>query len=627
MSDSESFGSYWVKQAVREKLAAEIVKSQSQAAPQAPRDGYLGLIPTPSSGLEAITPDKLPPDERFEFEKIPLSKLPKESRICIIGAGVTGLYIAMILDSLAIPGLTYDILEGSGRTGGRLLTHYFTDKKHDYYDIGAMRFPKIKIMERTFDLFEKRLKVPLIKYYLSDGAVHTPNMYNDQTIVKGYTETWDPYRVSKKNGGSVPDDTVTKGVDGILNDAFGKYKDVMAVDFQKGFEMLMGVDEYSTRQYLRDPQHQKLDFYSIQWLETNNTSSNLFDQAFTESVIDSFDFDTPNEKPDDKENWFCIDGGSSLVTKKMESSIEGSVEHYKRVNKITTDENKDLVVSVVNEPKPRKPYTTVFNTTSLGCLQRMDLTGLSLHPSQKDAIRSLHYDDSAKVAIKFSYPWWIKDCGISSGGTGNTDIPLRTCVYPSYNLNDGLDKEAVLLCSYTWSQDATRIGSLINRHSPEGEGELLDLLIENIVRLHAQNFWLTSGGKGTPNELREIIKGAYVTHHAFSWSHDPFTSGAFALFGPGQFRNLAPYLRRPAADSRFHICGEHTSCHHAWVVGSLNSAYMAVHRFLNRFDMFAEIEKMEAEWGTVDELDTGIEGTEHLQVALGQLKDGEHVRV
>lgn len=620
---AESFSSYWVKQAVREKLAAEIVKSARDS--QVPGDGYSQLLPTPSSGLEAVTPDTLPPDLRLsKTEKVKAPPtLPETSRICIIGAGVTGLYIAMILDSLAIPGLTYDILEGSGRTGGRMLTHYFSDKEHDYYDIGAMRFPNINIMQRTFDLF-KLLELPLIKYYLSDGAIKTPQMYNDRTIVKGgnYPAETDPFHVAKSHGGSVPDETVDKGVDGVLAEAFQYYKDIMAKDFQKGFEELMKVDEYSTRQYLRDPNHQNLDFYSIQWLETNNTSSNLFDQAFTESVIDSYDFDSP-----EGEHWVCIDGGTSLVTKKMEKSIMGSVEHYKRVNKIVPNENKDLIVSVVNEVKPREPYTTVFTTTSLGCLQRIDLTALSLHPSQKDAIRALHYDDSAKVAIKFSYPWWIVDCGITSGGTGNTDIPIRTCVYPSYNLHDGPKKEAVLLCSYTWSQDATRIGSLINRHSPEGEGELLEVMFDNLARLHEDNYHTETEGKGTLSELRDIIKGAYVTHHAFSWSHDPFTSGAFALYGPGQFRNLAPYLRRPAADSRFHICGEHVSCHHAWIVGSLNSAYMAVHRFLNSFNMFKYIELMEDKWGTVHELDDGVDGTEHLQIALGRLEKGQHVRV
>ena len=41
----------------------------------------------------------------------------------------------MILDALAIPNLSYEILEGSGRVGGRVYTYKFSDVKHDYYDV------------------------------------------------------------------------------------------------------------------------------------------------------------------------------------------------------------------------------------------------------------------------------------------------------------------------------------------------------------------------------------------------------------------------------------------------------------------------------------------------------------
>lgn len=42
----------------------------------------------------------------------------------ILGAGVGGLYTALILQSLNV---SYEIIEASDRTGGRLFTHKFTD--------------------------------------------------------------------------------------------------------------------------------------------------------------------------------------------------------------------------------------------------------------------------------------------------------------------------------------------------------------------------------------------------------------------------------------------------------------------------------------------------------------------
>ncbi len=75
-------------------------------------------------------------------------------KIAIVGAGVAGLFTAMIFDYLNETFKTnveYEILEvhDEKRLGGRLYTHYFgedTEESHQYYDVGAMRFPDIKVM-------------------------------------------------------------------------------------------------------------------------------------------------------------------------------------------------------------------------------------------------------------------------------------------------------------------------------------------------------------------------------------------------------------------------------------------------------------------------------------------------
>lgn len=83
---------------------------------------------------------------------------PGKIDVGIVGAGVAGLFTALLFDwlnehpDLKGKGLhiNYDILEAAGeeRLGGRLYTHHFTDQEHDYYDVGAMRFPNNSIMKR-----------------------------------------------------------------------------------------------------------------------------------------------------------------------------------------------------------------------------------------------------------------------------------------------------------------------------------------------------------------------------------------------------------------------------------------------------------------------------------------------
>lgn len=129
----------------------------------------------------------------------------------IVGAGMAGLYTAMILKSLEIK---YEILEASDRIGGRVYTHRFTDGPGDYYDVGAMRFPDMPLMARTFDLFRNRLGIvedrtakkqgALIPYYFSGPA--NPSYFNNILVTNDMNiTTSDPFSVSESKGGKVPD--------------------------------------------------------------------------------------------------------------------------------------------------------------------------------------------------------------------------------------------------------------------------------------------------------------------------------------------------------------------------------------------------------------------------------------
>ena len=140
-----SFRAEWASQLVRSRLKEFwLTRPEDDLA----WDGVKG---DREELLEGIKEDHLP--------KVPdiVRDIKDEStsyKVGIVGAGVAGLFTAMTIDYLneKVPnlGFTYELLEAAPETrfGGRLYTHKFSDAPHDYYDVGAMRFPDIPIMKR-----------------------------------------------------------------------------------------------------------------------------------------------------------------------------------------------------------------------------------------------------------------------------------------------------------------------------------------------------------------------------------------------------------------------------------------------------------------------------------------------
>ncbi|RSL83216.1 hypothetical protein CEP51_004657 [Fusarium floridanum] len=567
---------------------------------------------------------------------------PGKLDIGIVGAGVSGLFTAMVFDWLnehpELKGLKekleikYDIMEAAGeeRLGGRLYTHKFSDgdpvKTHDYYDVGAMRFPNNEIMKRTFQLFNfiglHKGKGGLIPYYLDDELGACPSYFND---VRHVGNAWskdkdkdkdieDPFQINSglPESGKIPKEflaqdpakLVAKALAPYIKETKKEFKDVLGEikggegtiqgkASEKLWTRLMDADHMSTRQYLgseKNPENtkkQKFNYNTIEWLETATYGTGWYDQALSECVLEELDFGTPaQEEYPGVQWWWCIDGGAQRVAQLMKDKIKQPVQFNSQVEAINANvkdrENPKKYVPMklsVNKQgtTTEKEYFAVFNSTTLGALQRMDLKDAGLLWGTKQAIRSLGYGASCKVAIKFKTAWWQEEpFNIKKGGIGRTDLPLRVCVYPSYNIEslEGKDwdpkKPAVLLCSYTWGQDAQRIGSLISSKTPENEEQLIKVLLHDLALMHAPE-------KKDYKGLLEILKAQYMDHHAYDWYKDQNMSGAFAYFGPGQFSNMWQEIIKPNAFGQFYIVGEAASSHHAWIVGALESVIRAVY--------------------------------------------------
>lgn len=317
----------------------------------------------------------------------------------------------------------------------------------------------------------------------------------------------------------------------------------------------------------------------------------MFDQSFTETVIDYADFQTTGSG-----RWWRIDGGIQNITDAMQSYLASTswpgpgsaavkVTTQSPVVALSNNHATNKVSVTVAGQQPVE-YDMVFNSTAMAPLQQMDLQGLGLPDHILTGIRSLSYDHATKVVIRFSKPWWNPVPHTVYGGVSQTDLPISNVVYPSWD--DGPDNPAVLMVSYSWAQDATRMASLVPDYTlvpPSKDDTIVTLCLQNLVKL-----W-----SGQPNPPTfEDLYGMYMTHHAWAWEHDPWTGGAFALFGPGQFKNVYPRFQELLCGDKFAMCGEALSAHHAWISGALDSAYVKMYLFLISRGRTGDLEKLKA---------------------------------
>jgi hypothetical protein len=202
------------------------------------------------------------------------------------------------------------------------------------------------------------------------------------------------------------------------------------------------------------------------------------------------------------------------------------------------------------------------------------------------ALRECNYMPSFKAFLTFKTQFWAKlgqrqDAGL---GAASTDRPNRQIIYPSY----GYDARKGVLQVYCWAEDAKRLGAL-------SDEERVNECLKGIAYLYPEVDVLAEFAGYSPEKT---TKTWYWDQHA--------GGGAFALFSPGQFKNIYPTLLTPEFDGCLNFAGECCSVHHGWIVGALDSAYNAVVNILRLAGAEGKIEQIENTWGklTTPNVDT-----------------------
>lgn len=496
------------------------------------------------------------------------SRPASELRVGIVGGGQAGMYAALLLEEL---GIGYRIFEASGeRMGGRVKTHYFNDKPHQYAELGAMRFPHTWMQSRLFNFWD----------YLNATADSVPDAAPIERIpyvLFDQSQAQDGGNLMCFNGrppvtrNAVAKDNTLLGFDAgfdsgefaYFKDKQGRLKPAQALltaalapfmellddgQIDAAWERMLRFDTYSGRSYLQEIGDGQRPYPAaiVDYMETVLSYTGVYDLAFTEMLLDNFSFE--------EKNWSAMDGGTDRVTQEMVKRIPAErVQMGAKVFRLEERDGKPVLHyrhgdgALAQEAE----FDHVIMTLPFSALRFID-TPANWPASKYDAIRTLKMTNAVKVALGFKSRFWESTGPYSThmaGGQSNTDLPVRSVVYPSFGI--GEPGPAYLLASYCWQNDADKFSHL-------SEQEMFDTCLRHLVTLHG-----------------EVAREQYLGHGAaVTWNQEPLAGGGFEFFAPGQFTRKFLAARQPVGN--VHFAGEHLDMVHYWIAGAYDSAFRSV---------------------------------------------------
>jgi hypothetical protein len=244
------------------------------------------------------------------------------------------------------------------------------------------------------------------------------------------------FNVGTSSGGSIPDQFAKDDPITIWQNITSPFTNALQSNFDQGFKELSKYDSLSVRDYLRQNNYTDQE---VDWLETVDDATGHYDMGLPEMVLEEWIFgDTPAD------SWVTIDGGMSRLINGMLKTLNGSVQYSQRVEAIVQNPSQSLSVTTNTSTFN---YTHIINTVPLGALQVMDMSSLNLGYEKESAIRLINYDPASKIGIKFKTRWWEALSNPIQGGASYSDLPIRTCVYPSYGVNT-TDAAGTMIASY-----------------------------------------------------------------------------------------------------------------------------------------------------------------------------------
>lgn len=522
------------------------------------------------------------PDEPIAF--FPAGKRPA-GEVAIIGAGAGGMVAAYELLRAGIP---VTVLEATNRIGGRTWSQMF-DRRGGapplWAELGAMRVP---LSSKLFWRYAKQFGAqtgafpdpgiaPTLLYYQNQAYPWQPNqpppgpfkqIQDDFETFAGQfiARVWTPWY----NGGGAPD---WSQVSAAWQAYIDQYRNTSVYD-----ALLAGLPQWTNREMdafsaLGVGSGGFGTLYRVGQLELLRNLLNKWE--YEQQLIVGWQGDDGKFIPDG------INGLTHLLYRKpvplsnaRSASLEslGAVKRNSTVTKIErVPQSGELRVRWTDNLTRRRRAKTFAAVIVAVPTRAMELDlGLTLPQGDavdlgaqdiKNAMRTSYLIGSSKMLIRTKTKFWL-----DSKGQPRPDMPqtIQTDELPRgiYCLDYPHTKQGVVIISYTWGDDSTKLTS-----------------VEPVARFNQFREIITRIHSGFGKQLVPAHGDADILN--VDWENTPHYYGAFKLQLPGQERLVhAAYYQflsvlDPGSDKGVYFAGDSVSWSGGWVEGALQTGLNA----------------------------------------------------
>lgn len=486
-------------------------------------------MPQAQVSMESILTDQQMID--IIYNGLPKTQAPKN--IIVVGAGISGLVTASLLKEA---GHNVTILEANERIGGRIFTDRTSFYAGQYMENGAMRIPNIHHLVLSYI---NKFNLPIEEFINSaptdliyiNGIRTTQAIYEKNPDILGF-----PVAPSERG----------KTAEQLLQYAIKPVVDFINKNPKKNWDIIIKqFDRYSMEYYLKyNPYGKTLSVGAIDMIKVVLGLEGFPELSFTSILREVMILFTPNLK------FYEIVGGNDQLPRSFIPQLSENIYFNQKMMRIEQQDSKVTIHTI--DTKTSIPYSVtgdlVIIAIPYSVLNFVEIVPRDLFSYNKyKAIRQLHYVASTKIGLQFRSRFWEKEGNV--GGKMISDLPIRYSYFPSQQI--GTSGPGVVLASYTWEDNASLWDS-------QSEQDQIKYALQGLAVIHG------------PEVYSEFIKGS-----SFSWSKNPFSAGAFAIFKPDQQTEIAPFI--PTPEGNIHFAGDHTSTAPGWIQGAIESGIRVSH--------------------------------------------------